>query len=102
MSGETEMATRSKEEQNTTRVVYSISGEIKSKKVENGGDVGTTVTVSRLFEHQPVRREHAHEQGKKIKDMLIEYSLIRTDICFKFHDNPKPPLDFHSQTAEVM
>jgi len=104
MVGEFEISSRTSNDDATTIVILNKrTGKIESTKKEKGGLIGTTVCARKLFDSEPVRKEHAERdssQAKKIKDLVIEYALIRPDISFKLSDSTRPTVIFHGNTVK--
>lgn len=40
--------------------------------------------------------KHAKDQSKKIKELIIEYGIIRPDVNFILNDSPRPTLEINN------
>ncbi|NXP48674.1 PMS1 protein, partial [Heliornis fulica] len=82
---EVSITTKTVDDDFSTQYALDTSGQITSKKPSHLGQ-GTTVTVLKLFQNLPVRKQFystnkkCKEELKKVQDLLIAYGIMKPDL----------------------
>ncbi|XP_068602073.1 PMS1 protein homolog 1 [Brachionichthys hirsutus] len=80
--GEVAVITKTEDEDVSTQYALNFTGEVVSQKPSHLGQ-GTTVSVRKLFQNLPVRRQYyssskkCRDELRRVQDLLLAYAIIK-------------------------